>query len=536
MTTTLRRRAATGLCAIVMIASMALVNSTSAGAQSDPPEVAPASLGPIGHEGRWLTTADGRVLMLNGTNFVDKNLFTPAGYGFAEDDAQWLAANGFDVVRLGFNAGAVMPTPGVIDEAYLDSFIETVELLEANGLLVMIDLHQDGWGPTLGSNGFPEWMTLTHGAENTGTPFPLYYVTNPAIQAAFDSFWGNEKGPGDVPIQDQVAKVFDAMAQRLADSDAILGWDLINEPWPGTDFGPCLETGPGCPDQEKSSLDPFYSRMTKAIRGAGAEQLVFGEPWVLFNFGETDTDIALPGGDPNSGMSFHVYALSNDKIPVVMDKAEAWQKKTGGALVNTEFGANPDPEYTDLHIKEFDKALVPWMHWAYNENTIEDLKAPPEDNEATNVDALVRPHPLAVGGTPTRLDYDLAERVMRFTWDTARPDGTQSAADTETVFQVAPRTYPKGYKVLTVGATVTSEPGAASLTVVPDGSGAEPKVVVYPADAAPPSLDFPAAPVVTPPATPGAPTPGAPTPTPPGAGPAGPSSPAAPPLSPVFTG
>lgn len=114
-----------------------------------------------------------------------------------------------------------MPTPGVIDTAYVDSFVETVELLEANGLLVLIDLHQDGWGPSLGSNGFPEWMTLTHGAENTGTPFPLYYLTNPAIQVAFDSFWANEKGPGDVPLQDRVATVFDVMAQRLAGSDAI---------------------------------------------------------------------------------------------------------------------------------------------------------------------------------------------------------------------------------------------------------------------------------------------------------------------------
>ena len=515
MKTHTRHRWFAALIAAVAIAGLSLSSGTSVGAQSTPstvpaatpetatPEVQPASLGPIGHQGRWLTTADGRVLMLNGTNFVDKNLFTPAGYGFEEDDAQWLAANGFDAVRLGFNAGAVMPTPGVIDTAYVDSFVETVELLEANGLLVLIDLHQDGWGPSLGSNGFPEWMTLTHGAENTGTPFPLYYLTNPAIQVAFDSFWANEKGPGDVPLQDRVATVFDVMAQRLAGSDAILGWDLLNEPWPGTNFGPCIESGPGCPAQDKASLDPYYSRMTGAIRNAGAEQLVFGEPWVLFNFGEPDTNIALPGGDANSGLSFHVYPLSDDKVPVVMDKAEAWSATTGGALLNTEFGANPDPKFTDMNIKEFDRALIPWMHWAYNENTIEDLKAPPSDHEADNVDALVRPHPLAIGGTPTRLDYDLPTRVMRFTWDTTGPDGTQFPADTETVFQVAPRTYPKGYKVLTVGATVTSEPNAASLTVVADGSTAEPKVVVYPADSPTPSLDFPEVELPATPITPG---------------------------------
>lgn len=506
--------------------------------------------------------------MLTGTNFVDKNLKTPAGYGFAQDDAQWLATNGFDSVRLGFNAGAVMPTPGVIDTAYVDSFVETVEQLEAEGLLVLIDLHQDGWGPSLGSNGFPEWMTFTNGAENTGTPFPLYYVTNPAIQVAFDSFWANEIGPGGVPVHEHIATIFDTMAQELGDSDAILGWDLINEPWPGTDFGPCLEAGPGCPDQDTNSLDPYYARMTTAIRDAGADQLIFGEPWVLFNFGEPDTNIALPGGDANSGLSFHVYTLSDDKVPVVMEKAQKWSEQTGGALLNTEFGADPDPQFTDGQIKEFDRALIPWMHWAYNENTIEDLKAPPADNEAKNVDALVRPHPLAVGGTPTRLDYDLPTRVMRFTWDTGRPDGTASPADTETVFQVAPRTYPNGYKVLTVGAKVISEPNAASLIVVPDDDAAaqsgaalrsavddsaEPKVVVYPADAEPPSLEFPEPepkpdPDPDPPAGPSAPTepPGSPDPgSKPNSpvdspvnspGPGDGTSPKATPLGPRFTG
>ena len=165
------------------------------------------------------------------------------------------------------------------------------------------------------------------------------------------------------------------------------------------------------------------------------------------------------------------------------------------------------------------------MTEAYNENTIGNLKAPPGQSEADAVDAIVRPHPLAVGGTPTRLHYQLAERVMRFTWDTTGPDGTQSPADTESVFQVAPRTYPKGYKVLTVGATVTSPSDAASLTVVADGSGDEPKVVVYPADAEPPSLDFPedqAAPSddTAPPPSPDS----------------SPSAPDVAPLTPVFTG
>ncbi len=123
---------------------------------------------------------------------------------------------------------------GVLDTAYIDSFIHTVDLLEAHGLLVLIDLHQDGWGPAVDGNGFPDWMTLTHGATNTHTQFPLYYVTNPAIQAAFDSFWGNEPGPENVNLQDRVGAMFSAWAESLGDNPGELGSDLLNAPWPGT--------------------------------------------------------------------------------------------------------------------------------------------------------------------------------------------------------------------------------------------------------------------------------------------------------------
>ena len=80
-------------------------------------------------------------------NMVAKFRETPAARGFGADDAAWIADNGFDVVRLGFVADAVMPTPGVINTAYVQSFARTVDLLTAHGLLVLVDLHQDGWGP-----------------------------------------------------------------------------------------------------------------------------------------------------------------------------------------------------------------------------------------------------------------------------------------------------------------------------------------------------------------------------------------------------
>ena len=161
------------------------------------------------------------MLLPHGVNLVAKQApYYPSAGGFGEDDAVWLKDNGFDVVRLGLTATGLMPTPGHIDNALLDRYAATVDMLAAHKIYVLVDLHQDGWGERangqpLGSDGFPEWMTLTKGALNTHTGFPLYYVTNPAIQQAFQSLWDNDLGPDGVPLQATVATMFGAFGRAL---------------------------------------------------------------------------------------------------------------------------------------------------------------------------------------------------------------------------------------------------------------------------------------------------------------------------------
>ncbi|MEO6629844.1 MAG: cellulase family glycosylhydrolase, partial [Aquihabitans sp.] len=391
MCATVRAKLRGAVVAAIAIALVSMGTATEARPQA--PVAVP---GPVGHQGRWLTDDQGRVVYFHGVNMVAKMPGqTPADMGFNDDDGAFLAANGFDVVRLGTTAASLMPTPGVIDQAYLDSFVNTVDTLTAHGLRVLVDLHQDGWGPTLGSDGFPGWMTLTHGAENTKTGFPLYYVTNPAIQAAFDSFWANETGPGGVGLQDQVAKMFSALAGRLSGHDGLLGYDLLNEPWPGTAWQACSDDPNGCPAQDKN-LDSYHQKMTDAIRAVDPHTMVFGEPYVLFNFGQAPTTIKTPANDPNFGLSYHVYTLDPADDPAVVEYADAWTARTGGALAITEFGATKDIATIERQVNLFDESLTPWMWWAYNENFASPGKPP--SAATTNgpvIDALVRPHPTA---------------------------------------------------------------------------------------------------------------------------------------------
>ena len=68
------------------------------------------------------------------------------------------------------------------------------------------------------------------------TPFPTYYLTNPALQRAFDNFWLNKPGPDGVPLQTHYAEAVHAVAASVHDEDYVLGYDTFNEPWPGADL------------------------------------------------------------------------------------------------------------------------------------------------------------------------------------------------------------------------------------------------------------------------------------------------------------
>ncbi len=414
-----------------------------------------APVGPrpeLGHSGRWFTDRWGRVINLRGVNFVQKfPPISPAAAGFGADDARFLHDEGFNVVRLGVVFGAVMPEPGVIDQGYVDSIAETVRVLAKEQIFTQLDFHQDGFGPLVHGNGFPEWATLTDGLPNPPDPFPTYYFTNPALKRAFDNFWANTPGPDGIPLQAHYASALRAIATAVASEPYVLGYDLMNEPWPGTEWSSCVT---GCPDLEAALIVPFAQRMTTAIRSVDRDHFVFTEPFVLFNFGSADTSLSGIGA-PLSGLSFHAYAISPDAEAAPMDRAIAAGAR-GDALLATEFGATSDTATLRRLTDAFDRRLLPWIFWAYDENLVRDLNVVPTgDNvRATAADALVRPNPMAVNGTPTSASFDPETGTYDFTYVTTRPDASPADPKYRTSLVLPRRVYPDGYTATVNGASV----------------------------------------------------------------------------------
>ena len=119
---------------------------------------APATAELLGHSGRWITDPDGKVVIFHGVNMVDKRPpYEPWAVGFSSADANFLAANGFNVVRLGVIYKGVEPSPGRYDEHYLDQIATTVETLGNAGIRSLLDFHQDAYNEVFGGEGFPDW-------------------------------------------------------------------------------------------------------------------------------------------------------------------------------------------------------------------------------------------------------------------------------------------------------------------------------------------------------------------------------------------
>ena len=422
---------------------------------------------PLGAAGRWLVDATGRTVILHGMNDVEKSApYFPAAAGLGEDDAIFLASQGFNALRLGVDVRGLMPVPGQVEGAYVEHLAETVDAFARHGHFVLLDFHQDGFSPMFNGNGLPDWMAITDGLPNPpDAVFPLYYIQNPAMQRAFEHFWANDPGPGDIGLQDYFFQGVEAVVARFAASPMVFGTELLNEPWPGAVWQPCLE--PGCPEIEAALLEPFTARGTATIRAIAPTQLVFTEPFVLFNFGMAPT--TLPGVGEGRALSFHSYALSGAGEEAVVRLAAEAAVRDGAPVVETEFGATTDPVVLTRLTGQADGQRMPWMFWAYNENIADDEAAPAGEDNLVSVaalDALVRPYPMAVAGTPLSWGFDPATKVFDLAFTTELPGGSRARKMQTAVF-VPARHYPNGYTAKARGGKITSKPCADLLTIRP---------------------------------------------------------------------
>lgn len=462
---------------------------------------------PLGHEGRWITDARGRVVILQGYNMVYKRPpYAPDAIGFGADDAKFLAAEGYDTVRVGIIYKALEPEPGVYDDAYLDRIAKTVDTLGRHGIVSLVDFHQDMYNERFQGEGWPDWAVLDDGLPaEPKRGFSTNYFVMPALQRAYDNFFANKPyppTPGGVGILDRYTAALRHVAQRFRRNDNVMGYDLMNEPWPGVVWQDCINPD-GCPAAD-AKLHDFSAKSIAAIREVDRRHLIFYEPYVLFDFGGGTT--IGPFDDDKLGFSFHSYCLqagssdSNDGCDtaddLVADNAEAQAERTGDALLLTEFGATQNADILTAMVQRYERRMIGWQEWHYcgcddptttgsgdKQAVVLDPAKPPRGKNLAvkTLKILTRPHPRAVAGTPLNYGFDAANRSFTLRWTPARAGGEgRFGPRAVTEIRMPRRQYPKGYVVKARGARVLSRRNAAVLRLTAAEGATEPRVVTRP--------------------------------------------------------
>jgi endoglycosylceramidase len=433
-------------------------------------------------------------VILHGVNMVYKvPPYAPDAAGFGADDAAFLARNGFNSVRVGVLWVGVEPAPGTYDDAYLQRIANTVRTLGRQGIYSLLDFHQDLYNEAFQGEGEPSWSVQDDGLPPVPQQgFPANYVVMPALNRAFDHFWQNSPGPGGVGLQDRYAAAWRHVAEFFRGNRYVMGDDLFNEPWPGSQWPSCASPA-GCPIFDQTVLAPFMHKVTAAIHSVDPKVVTYYEPNVLFDFG-ANTSIGK-AGDAESGMSFHDYCIAgNFGLPQsgaggtgctaaeqqVFQNADTHARQTGDALLMTEFGATDELAVIQRLVDGADEHMVGWEDWAYcgcqdvtgspqAEALVNDPARPPTGSNvrAAKLAVLERPYPQVISGTPAGFSYDSSTDTFRLSYSTARASGSgRFPAGSETDIFVPALHYPHGYAARIKGASVVSAPHAAVLRLL----------------------------------------------------------------------
>ncbi|WP_434596385.1 glycoside hydrolase family 5 protein [Streptomyces sp. A5-4] len=219
-----------------------------------------------------LTDARGRVLTLRGWNVEDKaNRGDAALSAITEKHFRDMRGKGFNFARLLVFWDDLEPRRGHYDARYLRQIERILDWARKYDVQVLLDAHQDVFGPAFGHRGIPEWATRTDGLPFTPNPddwFSEYF--QPAVQRAFTHLYE------DQDLRRAQAKMWRTLADRFSGHPAVLGYDLINEPMGELREGEDLPTA--ARRIERDQITPMHNRLADAVRAVDRDNWVFVEP------------------------------------------------------------------------------------------------------------------------------------------------------------------------------------------------------------------------------------------------------------------
>ncbi|MCL4557651.1 MAG: cellulase family glycosylhydrolase [Deltaproteobacteria bacterium] len=435
-------------------------------------------------DGTWLRDQQGRVIIIHGINVSNDARyppflpFPPASLANSFTPFTNIQRAGFNAVRLTVIWAGIEPTPGTINENYLDQIQQEVWMGSENGLLFLLDMHQDLYSQSFcQGDGAPAWACDLTGydagqciSDNWGLNYALA-----SVRQSFQDFWDDKPAPDGIGLQEHYALAWQQVASLFATDTSVLGYEIMNEPFPGnynlytTDF-------------ETQALAPFYKKLAAAIRKMDPEHIIAFEPSVTraglghdFNTGISET--TFPQDFRNLIFTPHYYPLNSEDAGMDADSLQQTipaLARVSGVMktpyIVGEIGfaqlimgvdrssVNGAVYMVDL-LDEFDRLLGNWVFWgdtaAFKNNGIMLLDS---NGEAAFpvIDVLSRPYPMLTAGTPISINYPITTDPASFTTTaftyTYKEDGIGHG--TTEIF-IPKIHFPNGFTVTTSDGTAT---------------------------------------------------------------------------------
>jgi endoglycosylceramidase len=369
----------------------------------------------------------GRTLILRGINVASGDLVNWASE-FPEFEAnvfRHIADSGFNAVRFVINWDRIEPEKDQIRTDYLETVQAQVRRAAAQGLYVFLDMHQDMYGIGFGNHGAPAW-SCNQANYDAFEPQDIWFMTyfTAPVSACFDGFWKNH----DLHAHQQEAAR--RVAETVADVDLVVGFDPVNEPFPGTiDFDTF----------DSDYLYPFYEEFAASVGTVLPGRLFFIEPAVTFSASQT---CYMPGPITafqgvfaphyyNPGVEMQkVWDGDTGALSTAVQTAQDVATGLGMPLAFGEMGGARETsnlgDYLEAFFGELDARFAGSFLWIYSRGTsgfgmIESQTG----GWTTHARAYLRPAPTAVGGVPTKYSWDVDQRVMILEWADDGRNGTE---------------------------------------------------------------------------------------------------------------
>jgi endoglycosylceramidase len=378
----------------------------------------------------------------------------------ADDYARIRDDWGMNAIRFVMTWAAVEPDEGQYDDAYLDGVAARMDWAAAAGISVVLDMHEDVYGEGFGFDGAPRW-TCDEARYAAFMPMMPWFVNtvDPNVEACVDGFYTR------ADLQEHFVAAWRHVAERLAASPAVIGFDVLNEPEWGS--YPIFAF-------ELDRLTPLYTSVTKAVREAAPGWVAFLEPSSSRNAGVPTNLMKLEV--PNVMYAPHSYdsaaeggagfdpshrAQILDNVARLADEATALD---AGLWIGEYGGDASAPGIVDYMTADYDAAgavAAGTMYWAYDKSDGYGLLAPDGTEKPLLVGSVVRPYPEKVAGDPISYAFDAPSATFTFSYAPNR------AATLPTEIVVPDRVYPSGYRVDCGGCRYQARPGRVVLDTPP---------------------------------------------------------------------